>query len=119
MVTETVVERIERIIREELSRQARNDDILLYDDAAGMVDGVFDVQGLARALRQALLAECWFDGTSDVVDRPCHDDQRVNILVSASVERTYVSTKASSLSPLPPYRPGGRAMRRRSALFTS
>lgn len=47
------VDRIARIIRDELTRQALDDDVLLFD-RSGMIEGVLDVHALAGKIAEAI-----------------------------------------------------------------
>jgi hypothetical protein len=48
------VERVAQIIRDEMARQARNDEVLLFDPKSGMVDGVIDIHALAGKIAEAV-----------------------------------------------------------------
>jgi hypothetical protein len=49
------VDRIECVIREEITRQAQvANDVLLFDPISGMLDGPLDIHALAKALAASL-----------------------------------------------------------------
>jgi hypothetical protein len=52
-----MIEEIEVLIRAEIARQANDDDVLLFDDISGMVDGVLDVRSVATAVQGAVASQ--------------------------------------------------------------
>jgi hypothetical protein len=48
------VERIARLICDELVRQALDAEVLLFDPGSGMVDGVLDVHAIAGKIAEAI-----------------------------------------------------------------
>ena len=52
-----MVERIEDLIRDEIAKQAQNDDVLLFDPPSGLVDGTLNLQRVAEAVIQAVAPE--------------------------------------------------------------
>jgi hypothetical protein len=54
---ECMIEDIELLIRTEIERQATDDDVLLYDNLSGMVDGVLDVRSVATAVEGAISSQ--------------------------------------------------------------
>jgi hypothetical protein len=60
-----IIEEIEILIREEIARQADNDEVLLFDAISGMVDGVLDVRRVATAIEGVVVSRCFADEVRD------------------------------------------------------
>jgi hypothetical protein len=52
-----MIEEIEVLIRAEVARQVNDDNVLLFDDISGMVDGVLDVRSVATGVQGAVASQ--------------------------------------------------------------